>query len=73
MKKNFRAIDMPRDGEWIGPCLCKRCNKEFSSAELVYGVPLKGHSDYTLYARWYCPTEDCNGFLNSGVFYRRTS
>ena len=69
MKKNFRVIDLPRM-EYTGPCLCNRCGKEFDSSELVCGAPTKGHTDYTLYARWYCPTEDCNGSLNSGVYFK---
>jgi hypothetical protein len=73
MKKDFRVIDLPRGQEYIGPCLCKRCGKEFSATELVFGVRTKGHEDGQRYARWYCPTEDCNGYINSGVYYRTTS
>lgn len=72
MKKNFRALQLV-PMQYIGPCLCTRCGKEYDSRELIYGVSTKGHRDGQLYPRWYCPTEDCNGHLNSGVYYRTVS
>jgi hypothetical protein len=73
MKKNFRVLNLPKTEYWVAMCICNRCGKEFSSDKLVYGVPEKGHTDYTTYPHWYCPTEDCNGFINSGVYYKTTS
>ena len=69
MKKEFRKVHLPKM-KYVGPCICNRCGKEFSSADLISGVRTKGHEDRQLYAQWYCPTENCNGHLNSGVYFK---
>lgn len=47
---------------------CSRCDKEFESTELMCG---HRWNDSTLY--WYCPTEDCNGRLDYGIYYVEVS
>jgi hypothetical protein len=69
MKKEFRRVNLP-PMKFVGPVLCNRCGKEYDSTELISGVRTTGHQDRQLYAKWYCPTEDCSGFLASGVYFK---
>jgi hypothetical protein len=46
---------------------CTRCDKTFFADELVYARPIEG--PYSKHPRWYCPTWNCQGSLNAGVYY----
>jgi hypothetical protein len=66
IKDGFRVVDMPKMS-YKGKVLCNRCGNEFHSDELVYARPLNGFNSKHL--SWYCPTWNCHGHLNSGVYF----
>jgi hypothetical protein len=66
IKDDFKVVDIPKM-DYKGKVLCNRCGREFHSDELVYGHPLKGFRNK--YPSWYCPTWNCQGYLNSGVSF----
>lgn len=66
IKEGFKIVDMPKM-DYKGKVICNRCGNEFHSDELVYARPLKGFK--SKYLSWYCPTWNCRGYLNSGVYF----
>lgn len=70
MKTDFHIVDMPKL-DYHGKVYCSRCNKEYPADELVYARPLQGPNSKYLY--WYCQTDNCQGYLNSGVYYIKVS
>ena len=72
MKQNFRAIELPMDQLYVGECYCTRCGKEFPSHEMLYGVRTDQRASQ-IHAHLYCPTDDCNGYLNNGVYSKTVS
>jgi hypothetical protein len=70
MKPGFRVVDMPKLNH-KDRVVCKRCNTEYHADELLYACPLKGPNNTHL--SWYCPTHNCLGRLNYGVYYLQVS
>ena len=71
MKKNFRVVSLPDNRNGDHDCHCNRCDKSFHASEMIFG---RFENDSARYrSDWYCPTEDCHGRLNAGVYFLTVS
>jgi len=71
MKKNFRVVSLPGIQNGHHECHCNRCNKTFLYSDMIFGR--FNDSIDRLRCDWYCPTEDCHGRMNAGVYFLTVS